>query len=299
MENEPISQKLSELYDLYKSGALTIEEYNLLKSKLISIEETPVSEVVETSRMESAIPGTSGEKRIPVNAKNNAKKRPWIILGFSVGLLVVIIAGILFMNRKPVEWNEASAKKIILEELANYPDWSEKGGEPNTWQHEVNIFHAVSLNTKEIMVAICASSSDDYASYWSIFEFENQRGWKLRKKSIAFMEDFGFEPIVNNISPDNYCIIFSLEDNAMGGLFGVQQNVYAFLNEELQLIFTLENSWRNNYGEHYTYDDLKLKFVQKNDGYYDIETHEMNSSGYNPKLGAVIYKFNGTEYVSE
>jgi uncharacterized protein (TIGR02145 family) len=200
-------------------------------------------------------------------------------------------------NNTTAVWDEASATKITMDELTTSPKFAKKGeNDSGKWNHKILGYNKITLNEKELFVALILSENDLMNKCWSVLEFENQDGWKLGKKSIAFTEDMGFESGLFQISPNNYCILLSLEDNAMGGWFGVQQSVYAFIDNELTLIFSLDNNWQ---GDGYSSNDLRLSFIPKSDGYYDIETHERMPSGNEKALGKYLYKFNGEKYYKD
>jgi uncharacterized protein (TIGR02145 family) len=202
------------------------------------------------------------------------------------------------VENKTAVWDSTSATKIIMDELKKYPDWSKKAVNDTTkWHHEIISFNKISLIDKDLMVAITLSENKSIYRYWSIFEFEDRDGWKLGKRSIAFAQDNGFEKNLYNIAPNNYCLLFKVVENAMGGRVGLHRDLYAYINGELKLIFSIQQNWQNIGENSIGSNDLKLNFITKSDGYYDIQLTEIdNKAGDNLTLKTVIYKFNGVKY---
>ncbi len=127
MAEESVSNKLSELFDLHKSGALTKEEYDLLKSQIIgtgvSSEPPKAEKVIQTSNEKESIHESSTEAEseskheLTSNKLNQTTAKPsankpdkvdldsgsktkinWIVI--IVFLLLVVIAGIYIVTKR-------------------------------------------------------------------------------------------------------------------------------------------------------------------------------------------------------
>lgn len=108
MAEKPLTDKLQDLHNLYKSGALTEEEYNSLKKKLIS---SSVSKEVDSPY----------EISISENLKSPKRKRLFMIIGSSVFLLFIMLVVFFFANHG-FKWDrnkavEPSPSDLILQGL--------------------------------------------------------------------------------------------------------------------------------------------------------------------------------------
>jgi hypothetical protein len=168
------------------------------------------------------------------------------------------------VQNKAAVWDESLATKIIMDELSKYPDWSKM-------PHEIVGFTKISLSKKDLMVAITKSDKN----YLSLFEFEDQNGWKLGEKCIAFNSSVD-KANLYKIASDNYGLMTIRYEGGAGSSWDHIQ-LFSFIKGEFKQIFDAPEN---------------IKFIPKNEGYYDIET--------TPKGGQpVLYKFNGSEYVQQ
>jgi hypothetical protein len=299
MNQESISTKLSELFELRKSGAITEEEYILLKSQIINAEEN--KESIESRKI---IPPATENERVIEPSDNNhdkngivsgSKKKIYVLMMIATIILIVMVA-IFFVTSKKSDqdtgqvnqlnrskdntsanstpiakdktstWDEPAATKIVMDELSKYPNWSKI-------PHEIVGFTKISLSNKDLMVAVTKSNND----YLSLFEFEDRNGWKLKKKCFAFNSSID-KANLYKIASNNYGLM-TIRYEGSAGSSGEHKQLFAFIygNEEFKQIFD-------------TPEDLK--FITKINGYYDIEA---TPKGGQPEL----YKFNGSEYVQQ
>jgi DNA uptake protein ComE-like DNA-binding protein len=319
MTQESISNKLTELFELHKSGALTKEEYDLLKSQVINAGENkelkevenfilPSYEkepVIETSPVTKSNPellpnsvnetdNQTSDNKTDKTELNSASKKKIYITMMIASTLLILIAAIFIVTRKKnhqdtaqvselnrskdntsvnttqiaknktIAWDEAAATKIIMDELLKYPDWSKIS-------HEIVGFTKISLSKKDLMVTITKSDKN----YLSLFEFEDQNGWKLGEKCLAFNSSVD-KASLYKIASDKYGLMTIRYEGGAGSSWDHIQ-LFSFIKGEFKQIFDAPEN---------------IKFIPKNEGYYDIET--------TPKGGQpVLYKFNGSEYVQQ
>ncbi len=187
------------------------------------------------------------------------------------------------VNNKPIAenktaiWDEAAATIIIMDKLIKHP-WDKVDYiDTSKLDHKIIGFTKINLKDKDVIVGLTLSknSNSERSGYPSIFEFDNQNGWKLEKNQIGFGESMENLNLYK-IAQDNYCLITSRNEAGMGQSWDYKV-LYAFINGELKKIFETP------------YD---LAFITKIDGYYDIE---VTQKGGQPEL----YKFNGNEYVQQ
>ncbi len=319
MKEESISKKLSELFELHKSGALTKEEYDLLKSQIINAGENKDPKELEkvippSTEKESSIETLhiveSNHEPLPnllneidnqtsnINSGKNdlssTSKRKSYTVGLISSFVLIVFAVIFIFTRKnndqdtgqvsklirtnnnssvntaPIVinktavWDEALATKVIMDELSRHPDWSKI-------PHEIVGFTKISLSKKDLMVAITKSNKD----YLSLFEFEDQNGWKLREKCLAFNSSVD-KASLYKIAPDNYGLMTIRNEGGAGSSWDHKQ-LFSFIKGEFNQIFDSPDN---------------IKFIPKNEGYYYIE---VTPKGGQPGL----YRFNGSEYVQQ
>ena len=348
MDNDSISSKLQELFDLFKSGALSKEEYDQLKSQILgagksqktetvakeiqsaSVKEPiieplpteesapePLSKNVDDSKMQSSKNKTE-ESDLKIDSKSRVKR----IVMITIPLILIIVGTIYTLNNKmnvPAKnqnqelesihesnpsivepsaqkhnsiWDEASAKKSIMDELSIFNNWSNTlSGDTTQISHIVSGFSKVNIDTEDIMVGLVFSDNGENdcnacaGGVLSIFEFRDHNGWKLEKKAIAFMNNKSIDNPPNNIgiyriSPDNYGVLvnYTISGGSFGGVSEKYKTLYGFIDNDFKPIL--------DSGED------KIAFIIKTDGFYDIEVTE------NSTRVKTIYKFNGNEYVN-
>lgn len=337
MTQESTSNKLSELFDLYKSGALTKEEYESLKAKIINISEIRQPEEAETVQVTASnlvnenSHQKDDEKTVEfVSATPQKKKfsRPIIITTCS--LIIVVTAIFLFTRRnstpdiksentlpviinntlpvvetKKNDWDETAATKTVIDELSKHSDWSSMSYRDSTQLiHKIVRFTKINLDTQDLMVGITFSNYEnnecrDCSGLLSIFEFANNDGWRLTRKSIAFANGGSSGSLPNKldfykISTNNYGLLKESISGTQGEV-NESRNLYAFVNNEFISILSLSHMGDS---EHPYKSDLN--FITKSDGYYDIESIDKETPvDGNETIETTIYKFNGVEYVKE
>jgi hypothetical protein len=329
MTKESISTKLSEFFELHKSGALTKEEYDSLKSQLINsgeskesiandkdipalsvketgIETSPVVELIhETSpNLLNETGNQSSVNKSDKNDLNSTSKKKIYIAIMIASILLILMAAIFIVTRKnndqdsgqiseskrskdntsenttPISkdktstWDEATATKIIMDELSKYPDWSKiPYNNSFEWNHNIVGFTKISISKKDLMVALVKSNTNNVGAYLSIFEFEDQNGWRLNKKSIAFNPS-GDNMNLFRIGSDNYGFVTSRRESGAGSSWEYKQ-IFAFVNGDFKEIFDTAQD---------------IRFTDQGVGYFNIV---ITPQGGQPET----YKFNGDKYV--
>jgi uncharacterized protein (TIGR02145 family) len=120
MTDDSISQKLSELFDLFNSGALTQEEYESLKSKIINeVEAKPErerelkneAEISEETELKESPPETQPGK---IEKEVRSAKKPVIIA--LISFIIICLAALIIIFVKPGGARHDSGKKNRLTE---------------------------------------------------------------------------------------------------------------------------------------------------------------------------------------
>lgn len=183
MTQESVSNKLTELFELYKEGALTKDEYDLLKSQIINGGEGQQSKDAEPAIKHSSNLAANNENNSSDNKLdgNDLKKKPNSKISRIVTIVaassLIIVAAIIISNRN-IEWNEVRATKKIMAELNNYPDWASKSYRDSVnWYHHIVGFKKLSLSQKNLMIAITITNEEETAGgggWYSIFEFDEK-----------------------------------------------------------------------------------------------------------------------------
>lgn len=313
MAKESISEKLTELFDLFKSGALSKDEYDQLKSKIISnieiqqpkeaealiassnkVEETNKTMPEKKPNIETSPifasdeqPQNSGKKSDNNNLEQKPKKNTTIKVGIIAAFLLIFSVAAYFIitgKNDKNNWDEATATKIVIEELEKH-SWGDPFTEVSKINHKIVGFEAKSLLGKDVWVAFTITYDvDDDIGVPSLFEFINNNGWQLYREQIGFGD-----PLVNidrstitlrEISSDNYCIITSYDLGAASHDYE-EKSIYAFINNEFRKIFSMISE---NYDE--------LEFITYSGGYFDLKVTPSSGS-------SELYEFNGKEYVKK
>lgn len=310
MTKDSISSKLKELFELFKDGAITQEEYDLLKSQMINDKESQQSDDSKSVNESSSDLITNNKNnnsndyhdRSELKQHNKVKIRRIAIIVVSLSL---IFAAVIIIINGNSEWNESRATKKIMAELKNYPDWSSKTyKDSSTWYHHIVGFKKMSLSQKNVIVTVTISNEDKTLNNYgwcSIFEFDEKSRWKLKKKSIAFFNGEDYSSVLDDIytiSSDNYGLEIQKEDHARGGRSSIDKKIYSFIDKEFKVIFWEERKWQDPIGDRI----FKLEFIDEGSGYYNIKSvdNENINSGYRyTSTKTTHYKFNGLEYVKE
>jgi uncharacterized protein (TIGR02145 family) len=121
MNDDSISRKLSELFDLYKSGALTEEEYESLKSKIINQPEgdqqlegkkNDISEPSKAEEPEEKLPEADSPE---VDGKEKTSRKPVIIALLSLIILGLVALAVILI--KPSDDRTGPGKKNRSKEI--------------------------------------------------------------------------------------------------------------------------------------------------------------------------------------
>lgn len=357
MAQESISQKLTDLFSLFKSGALSKEEYELLKSQIITdcenydnnIEEKVILPLVEKKplmdskqRPESITEPQINESKmysggIPNDTckKNNSKKN-YIFMIVAFGLLVIVTVIFLLKNsvdggngmvknsaisqetisnnskssENITDWNEQTATKIILDNLNNFPEWSNyANGETGAWHHEILSYKKVITSNNEYMVALTLSfnfNRDECFSCYgqvSYFEFDKSNKWNLSNKSIAFTTGGkgGTPPdktYIVNIAKNNYGILIEQMVGSQG-YETTTSSIYSPINKSLKCILNLITSTSDEgAGGQENYKGT-LTMISEDKEYFPIELIETGTDSEGKTIDKKIrYEFKGQEYAN-
>ncbi len=329
MKEDSISNKLQELFDLLKSGALDREEYNLLKKKLIDSSRNHGNDVLDKNSgnnlLDSLLNDTHQETK-PENVttdneftaagdnfKENQNKESktfsfnnkyFRYILFGIPLILIIILTCIFIKPKSSNWNESSATNIIMAELNKYPNWfllkfAEKDSE---MKHKILLFNDFEYDDKHIKVALTTSTTHNfdsprYQGELSIFEFEEGANWELTRKFIGFT--------LATIQPSKDSLKFIMIKKNQYALYhegthhsnddsATTKDLYSLVNGKFTKIFGLYYPW----GVKSTYSDIPVwKFIPKDDGYYDIIAEKNKSRSRTNPSPDREYFFDGTHYI--
>lgn len=101
MTQESISSKLTELFELFESGALSKEEYELLKSQIIGTGSEKIQKAKIDSQTTEKVKDSQQETESPSSEKsNNSKKSKRIIVIFPIVIIGISIAIFLMVTKK-------------------------------------------------------------------------------------------------------------------------------------------------------------------------------------------------------
>jgi hypothetical protein len=318
MTEESISTKLSDLFELHKSGALTKEEYDLLKSQLINAGETkgvekvipPLTEkepVIETSPIVEAkheylvnlenIADNVTSKIIPdKNDLKSGSKRITYVTILIVSVLIIILAAIYIFTRNN-----------------NIKD---SGGVSNIKRTKEN----TSVNTAPIVKNKTSVWDEAVATKIIMGELLKYPDWSKLPHEIVGFDKINLSNkdlmVAITKTDKNYLSLFEFEDRN-GWKLGKKcfafnssvdkANLYKIASNNYGLMTIRYEGGAGSSWEHkqlfafiYGNDEFKqifdtsndLKFIIKINGYYDIEA---TPKGGQPEL----YKFNGSEYIQQ
>lgn len=200
-------------------------------------------------------------------------------------------------------WDEASAKKLIMEELSKHSDWSGIWYRDSaTLIHNVNFFPVFKFENEEIMLGIAYSDyeENDYGDFsrgvLSAFEFRNRGGWRLINKGMAFAGSKSHGQIKwYRIASDNYAISISNYYGHMGEV-NEETQLYAFINGKILPILDVSHM-----GDTETYYNLRFRQSNNRDdeGYYYFLVEEKQKSADDDSdtlVTRTTYAFNGSAY---
>ena len=331
MNQKSIPTKLQELFDLYKSGALSKDEFETLKSDILSNLDMQISETRDSHTKMFDKEEKSREKQFRDNAfdeeliKKQQKKKNIKHLIYSISFLIFFMAILLItlkvyqksmveaeINDELVEvkneisfWSESEARELIMIELSKVSDWSSiedpHGGVAELY-HEVIDFANIKLRNNELNVGIVFSNfKNNEGSYsrgvLSVFEFEDDGSWNIGRKSIAFANGSsgGRIPVllrITNISIDNYGLIVENSSGTMGEIIQ-SKSLFVFVNDEFNEVLNVEHYY--SIEEAYT---CTFTFIYGSSSFSDIKVsqHETSSNGYETTT-ETDYFFDGVKYV--
>ena len=171
MTDRSLTEKIEELYELYKSGALTEDEYNSLKSQMIDSLGNQQLTTPKTVGATSSTEGKNGEANTIEKSESQNEIKPvksdklysgskkggrlFQYLTVLVLISIVVFAVVLINSNKSLMnsnepskpktikkdnkgWDEDVATSIILNELSEFPDWTKiANGNSHEWTHEI------------------------------------------------------------------------------------------------------------------------------------------------------------------
>jgi hypothetical protein len=322
MTQESISNKLTELFELHKSGALTKEEYDLLKSQVINAGENEEPEEVEkvilhSSEKQPVIETSPVTKSNPeplhdsVNETDNQpssirqdkndldssakpKKNYSIVIIGSV--LLIVIAAIFIVTRKNNHQDTGQVSEL-------------NRSKDNT-----------SVNTTQIAKIKTAVWDEALATKIVLDELSKHPDWsKIPHEIVGFTKiNLSSKDLMVAVTKSNndYLSLFEFEDRNgwklvkkclafnssvdKANLYKIASNNYCLMT--IRYEGGAGSSWEHNqlFAFIYGNDEFKqifdtpndVKFITKINGYYDLE---VTPKGGQPE----ICKFNGSEYVQQ
>jgi hypothetical protein len=308
MNSNSISSKLQELFDLFNSGALTKEEYAILKSELLVGENTTKAEKIDTPEL---IAPTVQKEEKPSNDFDNTvdktvkvRRKNIITILAIIGVVLIGVLLYFLLNRKERYWEEKNAKALTMQELANY-DWS--GNEtwsPSAISHEVLGYKDFYFNNDSIKVGIIQHihkmDNSDGNSCYSIFEFSKNNKWAISNRYIDIIKATETEGFLHQVNTDDikrigdnqYGLLVLTEEGATANI-NRTKSLFSFLNNQFEKMLSVTHKFNVMFDDNI---DFTFNFLPKDKGYYEIESLDNEDYNSNRK---VIYHFNGKEYVKE
>lgn len=199
------------------------------------------------------------------------------------------------------EWDEATAKEIIMRDISKHTDWSYISyRDSTTLIHDIQFFPKIKLEEKEIMLGVVYSNYEgndctDCVGVISAFEFEHKNGWILANKAIAF----GSIKSINGlrwyrIAKNNFAISVETCFGTMGETHS-QMILYAFIsNKILPVLDISHDDYESN--SYYDYKLLKSPKIDEQ-GYYYLAIDEKGKSEDSDTIfKRTMYAFNGYKY---
>ena len=207
-------------------------------------------------------------------------------------------------------WDESAARKIVLTELKQFPNWSDFSKDKNSkWNHEILHFNKIELLESDLILCITHSNYDNNAGHASsgrisIFEFAYREGWKLNRKSIAFTYggDWGKPPEetrIVEISPYDYALL-TRQSTMHQGYFNEWTSLYTYINDSVKCVLNLVTETKNGGDENSKEDCISyIGILKEGNDYYPIKQMETGTKNDGSKINnRILYKFNGKEYVN-
>ena len=120
------------------------------------------------------------------------------------------------IENKTSDWDEATATKIILKELRTH-SWEKIFPDTTKLTQKIVGFTKLSLSNSDVIVAVTLTNdtNSELSGVPSLFEFNNQNGWRLVKNQVGFGE-FMENVKLNKIAQDNYCLMTSRSEGGAG-----------------------------------------------------------------------------------
>lgn len=188
-------------------------------------------------------------------------------------------------------WDEASATKIIMDEISKHPsEWNnDLGIHVKEMSHKVYPFKKLDIGNKDLMAAFVISTFDGGCPPYcggilSLFEFEeNQGSWSINRNAKGFtyfMDDGNW--LVYNISPNDYGLMVTNNINDAKWGIATRKELFAFVNDSLIKTLSLYNEGAKSI-------EIKTKLNSEN-SYLQVEMTE------NDNKTLTYYKFNGSIY---
>jgi len=201
MTQKSISRELTELFDLHKTGALTRDEYELLKVHILQNNEcVQVEEYSDVSLHYSKSNGINEHQPDERNigsidsGKSSVKRISTILIATAIIILISFkfqetntskeekiatqykktklkVEGTIKSEKnQPIKeneivvWDEAYATNIVMGELEKYKGWSNflpSNSDSIALVHDIYGFFKIAVNNKVLWIGVVASNSED------------------------------------------------------------------------------------------------------------------------------------------
>ena len=312
MSNDSIATKLQELFDLFNSGALTKEEYEILKSELLGGKNIAKTEKIVTPEIAAPIVQQEEKHHVEFDKTTNklsdkivnVRRKNIITILAVIGVLIVGVLSYYLLNRKEGYWDEKHAKALIMNELANY-DWvGKKTWLPSAITHQVLGYKDFYFNNDSIKIGIIQhihkTDNSDWNPCYSIFEFSKKNKWAISNIYIDIINATKTEGYLRQINTDDikrigdnqYGLVVVAEEGASSIILKTKF-LFAFINNQFKNILSVLHEF------HVMSDDnmnIEFRILPKENGYYDIES--LDNEDFN-SFNKILYHFNGKEYIRE
>ncbi len=199
------------------------------------------------------------------------------------------------------EWDETTAKEMIMRDLSKHTDWSDISySDSTTLEHDIQFFPKIKLEDKEIMLGVVYSNYEendcrDCIGVISAFEFEHKNGWILSNKAISFANIKSINGLRwYRIAKDNFAISVAKCYGTMGEVH-YQMILYAFINNKMQPVLDISHDGNIN-DSYYDYKLLKSAKIDEQGYYYLAIDEKEKFEDSDTIFKRTMYAFNGYKY---
>ena len=202
-------------------------------------------------------------------------------------------------EKATVVWDEATARKSIIDELKNPDGWEYESQIVRLMGHDEVTFQKIDLGKSHKMIGFASSNFFEVNQcppicndVFSVFVFEYDDGWELTQKAkgITSSSSNFAEIRCVQVSPDNYGILVTESKGNSRSSFWKTITLHTFLNNQLKPILNLSHEeTRIPYS-------VEIKKQARNGYYFLIVEEKEEPKDSDPIITNTFYKFNGSEY---